>query len=297
MEFINEEIQTKLGLTPEQIEGIKPLYNDHLSTLQKEWDGKANTNAEGILTGAAVSVEKVTGVKRNDGEKIADYIQRSGGEFLKSKESELTKLKSDYEEKIKGVKGNEALTAAFEEMKAEKEQLLKKYADYDKLAEYASKVDELTSANNELTKRVTFGSIKPNFPDTVNPFEAKARWDEFVSSIEKEWDVKLVEGVPTAVNKENPYKTEKLEDLLKKDENINNLLQGRQQGGTGAQQKDKTKIEGVPFEVPNNLDLKEQTRLIQEQVSKEGYLLGSSEFSARFSELNTLINKQRTASK
>ena len=120
-------------------------------------------------------------------------------------------------------------------------------------------------------------------------------WEEWIASIEKEWDVKLVDKVPTAINKENPFKTEKLEVLLSKNETVSALLVGRNQNGLDPKQKDLIKLEGVPFAVPVAADSKDLVKLIKEQIQKEGIPTISDAYSARFKELNEAITKQKTA--
>jgi hypothetical protein len=85
MDFLTQEIIEKAGLTEDQLATIKPLGESYIADLKKGWDGKANSDAEGILNGAAVKVAEVTKVTRNQGEKIADYIVRAGNEHLSVK--------------------------------------------------------------------------------------------------------------------------------------------------------------------------------------------------------------------
>ena len=135
--------------------------------------------------------------------------------------------------------------------------------------------------------------MKPVFPDTVNAYEADAKWKSAVSNIEKEWDVKLVDNVPMAINKENPFKTEKLETLVKKDEELSKLLEGRQQGGTGA--TEVKQYEGVPFPVPVGASLTDLAVLVKQQVISEGIpFMDNKRYPSRFKELMDKV-KQQTA--
>lgn len=295
MEFLNEEKQTELGLTPEQVEGLKPLYNEHIAGVKQEWDGKANKDAEGILTGAAVSVEKTTGLKRNEGEKIADYITRAGGEYLKGKESEINTLKDDYEKKLKDFDGSSDLKTELENAKAKLDEAQQKYADYDALKEKAEQYEPIAQKYSELNLKVSFKDAMPAFPDTVNPYELAAKTKQVEADILKEWDVKFEDGKGIGVNKENPHKVEELKNLVAKHELIKELTTTRQQTGIGAKQKELNKIEGVPFDVPTNATSKERATLIKEYLAKEGISNMSPEYAPKFAELNTKM-LQKTAS-
>ena len=294
MEFINEEKQTELGLTPEQVAGMQPLYESHVADLKGGWDGVANKNAEGIINGAISPIIKETGINRNDGEKAADYLTRVGTSFLSGKTAELDRVKAEYEGKIKGVNGSETLSAEYEAMKIKHDEVLQKYSNYDELSEKAAKADEYGTQLNTMKLEVAFGNVKPSFPDTVNKYEAVAKWNELKAAILETNTIELVDGVAMAVDKENPHKVAKLQDLVDKNEGIANLIQGRQQGGTGAKEASKVTIEGVPFEVPANATSEDRNKLIKEYLLKQGVSLISAEYSKKFSEYNTII-LQKTA--
>ena len=294
MEFINEEKQTELGLTPEQVAGMQPLYESHVADLKGGWDGVANKNAEGIINGAISPIIKETGINRNDGEKAADYLTRVGTSFLSGKTAELDRVKAEYEGKIKGVNGSETLSAEYEAMKIKHDEVLQKYSNYDELSEKAAKADEYGTQLSTMKLEVAFGNVKPSFPDTVNKYEAVAKWNELKAAILETNTIELVDGVAMAVDKENPHKVAKLQDLVDKNEGIANLIQGRQQSGTGAKEASKVTIEGVPFEVPANATSEDRNKLIKEYLLKEGVSLISAEYSKKFSEYNTII-LQKTA--
>ena len=294
MEFINEEKQTELGLTPEQVAGMQPLYESHVADLKGGWDGIANKNAEGIINGAISPIIKETGINRNDGEKAADYLTRVGTSFLSGKTAELDRVKAEYEGKIKGVNGSETLSAEYEAMKIKHDEVLQKYSNYDELSEKAAKADEYGTQLSTMKLEVAFGNVKPSFPDTVNKYEAVAKWNELKAAIMETNTIELVDGVAMAVDKENPHKVAKLQDLVDKNEGIANLIQGRQQGGTGAKEASKVTIEGVPFEVPANATSEDRNKLIKEYLLKQGVSLISAEYSKKFSEYNTII-LQKTA--
>ena len=112
MDFITEEVKKASGLTDEQIEAIKPLYESDIATKKQSWDNKANTDAEGILQGAAGKVEELTNVKRTQGEKVADYIIRAGNEHLTTQKAEVETLKTEYAQKLKDFDGGEEIGRA-----------------------------------------------------------------------------------------------------------------------------------------------------------------------------------------
>lgn len=296
MEFITKEIETKLGLTPEQIEGIKPLYNDHIATIKGDWDKKANENAENILEGAVKRVQEKHGFTeaRKAGEKYADYLDRVSDKKFEVTKSELETAKADLEKKTKEFKGDESLKSELIESQKKYDAALKKYADYDTIKEKADKYDPLTAQFSSMEQEVCFGNAKPVFPDTVNPYEADAKWNNVKSGILKDWDIKFKDGKGIAINKENPHKIEDLKKLIDQHEDIKGLLDVKKATGSGARQASKKTIEGVPFEVPAELDYTERVKLIREQCTKEGLDNTSPEWSRRFSELNALLT-QKTA--
>lgn len=298
MEFqFNEDFIKDNNLTEEQVKAVSTFVTgDYLPNVQKQWDGKANENAEGIINGAIKSIQKQFGVEleREQGEKAADYLTRFSSQVVSGKQSEIDKIKSDYEEKIKGVKGTEALKEEYDKMKAQLDEVKQKYADYDDLKERASKAEEYGEQLSGLKLEVAFNSVKPNFPQEVNEYEADAKWNAFKKEILSKYTIELVDNVPTAIDKENEYKTVKLSDLLGKDENIQGLLKGRQQEGTGAKAVDLKQVEGVPFKVPVNADSKTRSKLIKEYLASQGIGTMDSKYSEKFAELNKKLLQGQT---
>jgi hypothetical protein len=298
MELTKEFIEAN-KLSEDQVKAVTEFGKTTLETekgkIEKEWEGKAHENAQGIIAGAAASVEKETGIKRKDGEKIADYYKRAGVEFVSGKQTELDKAKADYEEKIKGVKDAGTLKDEYEKLKASNDEILKKYADYDTLKEKAEKADEYGQQLSGLKLDVAFTNSKPAFPDTVNQYEAKAKWDEFKANVLKTNTIELVDGVAVAVDKENPHKTTKLSDLVAKDEAVQALLKGRQQQGLGGKQDEKKTIEGVPFEVPAKGGTKEQAEATRNYLTKKGLTIASDEYASEFEKYMKLIKQQTAA--
>jgi len=289
MEFITEEVKTSLGLTEEQINGLTPVYNEHIATQKQGWDLKANENAEGILNGAASKISEVTKVGRNQGEKIADYIVRASSEHLSSLQSDLTTKKAEYEQKLKDFKGDDATKEELQKAKDELDKAKQTLATFDEIKAKADKLEPLETEYKTMKLQIAFQSVKPNFPDTVNSYEAKAKWDDFVKGITDKNTIELVDGEAIVIDKENEHKRSKLKELVEKDEELTKLMQGRNQGGTGGKPTDKEKIDGVPFEVPKNASSEERSKAIKEYLLKDGIAITSPEYSKKFAEYNSII--------
>ena len=271
------------------------------NAISEALKGEANANAEKILSGAAAKFEEMTKIKRNDGEKIADYVVRGSAEFLSGKSSELDQLKAEYLDKVKKA-GAGDLDKIKAEYQQEKDDLLKKYADFDTFKEKAEKADNYEQELSGLKLQVAFGNVKPSFPDTANPYEVQAKWAEFVKGVQEKYIIEL-DGDNQAVYiaKENKFKTGKLADLVKADEAIQGLAAGRKQDGLGGKPKEgeTEEIEGVPFKVTKGATNAEISKQVKEYLtSAEGKSLSvtSKEYSEQFSKLYSLI-KQKTAAK
>ena len=118
--------------------------------------------------------------------------------------------------------------------------------------------------------------------------------NEFKNEIQQNYNIKLVDGVAKAIDKENEYKVFDLKDLVSKNDEILELSKGRQQSGINHRQGETVKIEGVPFDVPKDADSKTRTKLIQEHLAKEGISTMHKDYSAKFAELNQKILTQKT---
>lgn len=295
MEFTSEFIEQQ-GLSEEQVKGITSFTQEQFATKQKEWDGLANKNAEGIINGAINSIQKQFGteLKREEGEKAADYLTRFSSTVVSGKQSELEILKSDYETKIKGVKGSETLSKEYEAMKTEREEILKKYADYDTLKEKAEKADVYGQELSQLNLQVAYGNVKPSFPAEANKFEVDAKWNAFIEDVNKDYIIKVIDGKSKAIDKKNEFNIIDLNEIVLKDTNIQGLLKGRQQEGTGAKQVDLKSVDGVPFKVPVNADGKTRSKLIKEHLASKGIDNMHNDYSSKFAELNKTILQGQT---
>lgn len=295
MEFITEEIKTQLGLTDEQVNGIKPLYETDIATKQKDWDGKANENAEKIIEGVIKTTQekfKIT-LDRNQGEKLADYLDRLSGVAFSTVKTELETAKTEYANKLKDFKGDEATKEELRLAKEELDKAKQKYADYDELKSKADRVEPLETEYKNMKTQIAFQGVKPTFPDTVDEYRSAAKWGEFVKSVEEKYTIEIVEGVAICKDKENEYVTKKLKDLVAESEEITQLMQGRKQQGSGAGQGEKIKVEGVPFEIPKDPTVEKRSELIKEHLMKEGIDPASKDYSTKFKELNDKIRNAK----
>lgn len=297
IEFTPEFI-TEAALTPEQVTAISGYVTPKIQEITTSLSGKANEDAQRIIDSAIDGTQKAFKVElpREKGEKHADYLVRLNAHIVDANVTEakenVLKLEQEYQSKLKDFQGDEATKAELQAAKDKLEAAQRKLIDYDELSEKAASVESLTVKNQVLTKIATFGAVKPFFPETVDPRIVRVEWDEFTARIEAEWDVDLIDKVPMAINKENPLKTEKLENLVKKDEELNKLLQGRQQSGTGA--TEVRQYDGVPFPVPVGASLTDLTTLIRQQVISEGIPQMDKRYPSRFKQLMDTV-KQQTA--
>ena len=297
MELSNEFVE-KNQLSEEQVTAITTEANAQEATLKHEWDGKANTNAEAIIDGALAKTVELTGIARNDGEKSADYLSRANGLYFEGTKSTLAAKQTQLDDLIKNGKPNELLQSNFDEMKGKYDALQQKeaiFADWEK-NDYKGKYEQANEQLNNQTKDIAFNSVKPAFPDTINSYEAKGRWNEFERKTLDKYSIQKVDDDWIGVDKENEYKTIKLEDLVKADESLSNLLQGRQQKGIGSQSKD-IKIEGVPFNVPEGATPTERQKAVKDYLASQNISPTSAEYSKQFASLNAKILEKNPTKK
>lgn len=291
MDFINEEIKKSLGLTDDQIDGLKPVHESYIAEQKKAWDTKANTDAEGILSGAASKIEEVTSIKRNQGEKLADFYVRAGNEFLTNQKTEIETLKTEYAQKLKDFNGGDATKAELEKSKKDLDEALIKLADYDDIKAKADKYEPLETEYKNLKDKVFFQNEKPTFPDTVNPYEAEAKWNKFVNSFNEKWEKTFDEnGKSIAVAKDNPHLKKELKELISSDEDLKTLLNGRQQAGTGG--KIGHKVGDLDISLPENPTSEDKSKAINDYLDKQGIEKLSRERTLKFKEMLTKIDEQ-----
>lgn len=299
MDFkLEDEFVEQHKLTPEQVQAISGhVSTSYIPELKKGWDGKANEQAEAIIQGVIKNANKKLGVEleRNQGEKHADYLTRLGETYFSKTQTELETKKSELEEKLKNFKGSEELKGQLQQALTDLDSYKQQVAKLEPLKGLDKKYEEATKELTGLKLSVSFNKEKPNFPDTVNKYEAEAKWNAFKQKVLDKNTIELVDGVPTAIDKENVHKTTKLSDLVKQDEDLNKLLEGRQQKGTGADPKKLIDIEGIPFKVPENATSEEKTKLVKDYLTTQGISVTDSTYSKKFSELYAKISSKKAA--
>ncbi len=293
-EFIEEH-----KLEEAQVKAVTELTAGHIADLKGEWDGLADKNTNGILEGVILHTSKSTGFKlsRDQGEKHGDYLKRFNEAYLLESRTKLDGQRLEYEEKIKNVKGSETLSKEFETLQLKHSELQKKEATFDELnsSGIKDKYDTLIKETNSLKIGNAFNSVKPSFPDTVNAYEVLAKWDTFKKEILNSNTLESVDGEWIAVDKENKHKTTKLTDLVSKDADLTKLMEGRQQTGTKTKEVNLKDIEGVPFQVPENANSIERSKLIKDHLLSKGINPTHPDFTGKFAELNSKILKPAEA--
>src|SRR6187402_366922 len=284
MDFITEEVKTSLNLTDDQINGLKPLHETYLADQKKGWDGKANENAEKILDGAALKIAEATGVQRNQGEKVAEYILRANSGL----KTDFETKKKEYEDKLKDFDGGKSQKEELDKLKGELDAAKIKLADWDSISDKASKYDETVEKLTGLKLQVAFDGVKPQFAEGTNKWESDGVWNKFKTETLSKYTIELVDNEAIAINKENEHDRKKLTDLVDKDAELTRLSQGRKQDGLNGKQKDKQKIDGVPFDVPKDATSVERTKAIQDYLATQNIVNTSPEYAKKFAEYNGL---------
>ena len=97
-------------------------------------------------------------------------------------------------------------------------------------------------------------------------------------------------------DKENKFKTGLLSDLVKENQEIQELVKGREQKGAGAGHKPDVKIEGLPFTVPENATPSERQKAIKEYITGTDKI-GAFDpgYAAKFTEYNNKILGKKPA--
>lgn len=296
MEFTKDFI-TEHKLTDDQMTAINAFTKDEIATLKGTWDGEANKNAENILEGAVAHFQKQnnTDIKRDQGEKYGDYIKRATSTLVEAQRTALETAKGEYDTKVKDFKGGDDLKQEIVVLKKDNDDLLKKYANFDDISEKAGKFDTNIQELTTLKLELAFNSVKPNFPDTVNEYEATAKWEIFRKDVLSKFDIIIDEGTPKAVDKTNKHRIKDLKEMLEGDAIMKALMTGRKQEGSGADTREMETYKDVPFDVPKDATTKEISKLIRDYLQKNGVESSSVNFSAKFTELNKKILGRETA--
>jgi hypothetical protein len=295
MEFTQDFITTN-GLSAEQVAAVTGHFTTEvIPGLKQEYDGVANTNAEGILTGAGSYAKEKLGIdfERNQGEKIGDYLKRGLDAKFSSTESALALKQTEIDEKLANFKGGDEYKVQLDTLKVDKDLLLQRIAKLEPLEGMDEKYQGATTELGKLKREVAYGSVKPVFAATINQYEAKAKWDTFKSGVEDKYNIEIVDGKPKAIDKENIHKVFDLQTLVDQDKNIKELLEGRRQGGTGAAAAEMSTLEGIPFQIPTNATPEEISKLVGAQVEKEFGERHSRKAGDRFQQIWTLIRNAK----
>lgn len=286
MDFITEEVKTSLGLTDDQINGLKPVHETYIAEQKKGWDNKANTDAENIIAGAIKSTQTKYNVDlpRTEGEKNADYLARLNDKVVESQKSSIEALEAEWKQKIKEFEGGDATKKELQEAKDKLDAAQIKLAEYDDLKAKADKYDPLETEYKTLKEKVFFQNEKPNFPETVNKYEAEAKWNAFVSRFNEKWEKTFDDNNKSiAVSKENPHLKKPLSELIETDEELKGLLTGRQQPGPNA--KVGHKVGDLDISLPENPTSEDKSKAINEHLDKLGIKTTDRERPKKFAEI------------
>lgn len=294
---IPAEIIQETGLTETQVAKVTEFVKGQVAELETAWGAKANQNAEKIIEGAAKKVEDVTGIKREQGQKLADYLSLASENYFKGKTSALETKEKELTEKLKNAGHSDTLVAELNQTKEQLDKLKIKEAVFTEWEQndYKGKYEATSKELSGLKLDFAFTNVKPVFPETVNKYEAEHKWNEFKNDVLSKYEIQLNNGEAIAVQKGNEHITAKLADLITKNEDLTSLLKGKQNNGFGSKPAKTVKIEGVPFEVPQEADSKQRTTLIKEYLASQGIAVTDRLYATKFSELNAKILSQKTA--
>ncbi len=298
MEFAEDFIKTQ-ELSDTQMTAIKKVVNDNEAVLQKEWESKANENAEGILHGATTSVVELTGIKHENGQKIAEYLKQAGDNYLSGGKASLDRKEKELDEKIKNAGTDEVLKAELISSKEKIEGLQKIEAEHSEWVkgDFKNLFEKSSGELSTMKKQVAFANIKPKFADSVNEYEAATKWNNFKNAILEKYEIHLDDNnEPLYIDKENKFTNGKLANLVKENQEIQELVKGRQQTGPGANHKSDVKIEGLPFTVPENATPSERQKAIKEYITGTDKI-GAFDpgYAAKFTEYNNKILGKKPA--
>lgn len=297
MEFLNEDFAKEHEIKEEVLTAIKAKADDYLAEQKKAWDSKANDNAEKIIDGAAKYAREKTGVaiEREKGEKMGDYLQRIADTSLSKAKEDLDNKQRELDEKLKNFKGGDEYKAQLEKISGELDQYKKRVAELEPLEGLDQKYEEATQTLSKMKIDVAFSNIKPTFPQEANEWEVKGKWNQFKNGVLEKYVIELVDGEAIAIDKDNEHKRKNLADLLKEDEDIQGLLEGRQQRGTGATPKDLVQIEGLPIKLPKDASREEISTLLRQHLTEKYGSVTDPRYAKEFAELYAKATQAKAA--
>lgn len=298
-----ETIAPEIKLTPEQVAALLPKETEFMAGQKQAWEKevepvwskKANDNAENILRDVSGRVEAISGIKREPAQKYADYLQQASELYFKGKETSLKEKELKLEKLIADGNGGEAAKAQLAEVQRKLEVLQQKealFAEYEK-ENYKEKYLNLSTEVQHTKENNAFLSVKPAFSDKVNKYEAAAKWDAFIKSVKAKHTIEFdSEGNAIAIDKENKFKTSKLEELVKADKELTELVKGSKQiTGTGATSGKVVNYDGIPFELPENATTEQKTIAIRNYLTAKGIGKLDTNYGKEFAEMMNKINE------
>lgn len=291
MEFEKDFIQEN-GLTEEQVAAIGGVVDTHIEAEEAKIGEKVHEHVESSLSRVWGTVERLTGVQREQGEKYVPALSRASDLFLTGSKAAIERKEQELDAKLKAGGGDETLKTELAQTKEKLDTLKQKEAKFQDWEEndYKGKLEEANKSLTLMQKSVAFGAVKPTFPNTVNTFEANAKWTAFRKNIEDKYNIILDDNNEAyAQDKENEHKSHKLADLVAKDETLSALVAGRQQRGPGADPKGNIKIEGLPFEVPEGATPAERQKAVKEYLAKENIPKTDARYASEFARLHKII--------
>lgn len=287
---LSQEFIEKNQLSTEQVSAITDFASTHIASLQKDWQGKANENAEAIINGAGNKVIELTGIQRNQGEKWADYLSRANGLYFEGTKTALERKQAELNEKIKSAGSDETLKSELELVKNQLDSFKEKAANYEEWekADYKGRYEKASEKLTAMERKIAFKSVIPARPDNVNKYE----WDAKV----KEWEMQALESnhlvfddndTAWLVDKENEFKKTKLEDSFKQNKELQTLLEGRKQDGLKSNAK-QISIDGLPFKLPENATPQDRAKAIKEYLASQNINPMSDNYSSEYARLNKI---------
>lgn len=287
LEFITEEKATEIGLTDDQKNAIATAHNEWLPTVKKEWDGAASKGADTILDNVAKGIAEKYGytVPRAQGEKYDEYLAKVDDFRFGSLKSDYEKKKSEYDEKLKTFDGGKGQQEKLEKLANDLDDAKKKLANFDELSEKASKADEYSNKYATLKQSFAYTQVRPTFPDTVNKYEADAKYNEFVQKTNEKYNIEIDENnVAWAIDKENEHSKKKLSELVDNDKELSELAAGRVQKGVNARTQTGN-IAGLEVEIPHGADSETASKAINTYLDSKNIGFDHAERTAKFQEL------------
>lgn len=306
MEFTKEFI-TEQKFSDEQITAINGVIKDaqdasSISELKKGWDSTALENAENIIDDAVKATQEANNftLVRDKGEKLKDWNVKYMKALNGNKQTELDAEIKSYKEKVENFQGDANIKAELIAANEKLDPLLKQKAEFDELlgSGVKDKYDALVIKSKADSIALAYGSVKPVFHKDIDPRIINHEWTKFVTETEAKYDLSEINGEWVGTEKDNKHAQKSLKDLIKGNEEITRLIDGRKQDGPNAVQAETSTIDGVPFGVPKDVSNKDLTALVHAQLAKEGLeKLGhtADEYSKRFSELFAKARGQKTA--